>query len=212
MKLLLTSVFGPYGVDDDYGRKESIMEIMHSQVTREQGVFSIRFNQETYAMHLLAENLTVPTVILDFPSQKRFIREIKKGYDYIGISFVVPNFKKVQRMAELIRQHSPGTKIVLGGHGSSIEDIDKLIPCDFVCRGDGVRFLRELFGVDPDAPVKHPIRDFCFNRRILGVPVSSKMISHGIILPGVGCINACGFCCTSHFFQKEYISYLEIAV
>ncbi len=33
MKLLLTSVFGPYGVDDEYGRKENLMEVLHNQVT-----------------------------------------------------------------------------------------------------------------------------------------------------------------------------------
>ncbi len=84
MKLLLTSVFGPYGVDDAYGRKENIMELFHNQVTREQGVFSPRMNHDSYGLHLMAENLTIPAVVLDFPSQQRFMDEIKKGYDYIG--------------------------------------------------------------------------------------------------------------------------------
>jgi radical SAM superfamily enzyme YgiQ (UPF0313 family) len=209
MKLLLTSIFGPYGVDDDYGRKENIMEVMHNQITREQGVFSLRFNQETYAFHLIAENLELPTVVLDFPSQKHFISEIKKSYDYIGISFIAINFKKTQRMAQLIRKHAPNSKIILGGHGTAIDDIDKKIPCDFVCRGDGVSFMRKLLNQDPEAPIKHPLRDFCYNRYILGAPISNKMISHGIIIPGVGCVNACRFCCTSHFFQKEYTSFLK---
>jgi hypothetical protein len=40
MTLLLTSVFGPYGVDDEYGEKENKMELFHNQVTREQqGLF-----------------------------------------------------------------------------------------------------------------------------------------------------------------------------
>ncbi len=34
MKILLTSVFGPYGVDDDFGRKENVMELFHNQITR----------------------------------------------------------------------------------------------------------------------------------------------------------------------------------
>ena len=48
-KLLLTSVFGPFGVDDAYGRKENPMELMHNQVTREQGLFShpFRFHQSS---------------------------------------------------------------------------------------------------------------------------------------------------------------------
>ncbi|MCP4154831.1 MAG: radical SAM protein [bacterium] len=209
MKLLLTSVFGPYGVDDEYGRKENIMEILHNQVTREQGVFSMRFNQESYGLYLIAENLEIPTVVLDFPSQKRFIREIKKKYDYIGISFIHPNTKKAQRMAELIRQWAPGTKIILGGHGTAARDIEKRIPCDYVCRGEGVRFLRNLLGENGDAPIKHPVRYSSFNRYILGVPITNRMVPEGIILPGVGCVNGCRFCCTTHFFDKEYTPFLE---
>ena len=41
MKLLLSSVFGLYGVNDEYGEKENKMELFHNQVTREQGIFSL---------------------------------------------------------------------------------------------------------------------------------------------------------------------------
>ncbi len=209
MKLLLTSVFGPYGVDDAFGRKENIMEVLHNQVTREQGIFSMRFNQESYGLYLIAENLSMPTVVLDFPSQRRFIREIKKGYDYIGIAFIMPNFKKAARMAQLIRQYAPHSKIILGGHGTAIEDIEKKIPCDYVCHGEGIRFLRELFGENPEAPIKHPIRYSSFNRFILGAPVSNKIVPEGAIMPGVGCPNGCRFCATSHFFEKKYIPFIH---
>ena len=47
MKLLLTSVFGPYAVDDEYGVKENKMELFHNQVTREEGIFSYRFNHRS---------------------------------------------------------------------------------------------------------------------------------------------------------------------
>jgi radical SAM superfamily enzyme YgiQ (UPF0313 family) len=209
MKLLLTSVFGPYGVDDEYGRKENLMEVLHNQVTREQGVFSMRFNQETYGLYLLAENLSIPTVILDFPSQRRFIKEIKKGYDYIGISFIIQNLKKTTRMAQLIRQYSPRTKIILGGHGTSLGDVEKRVPCDYVCRGEGIGFLRQLLGEDIKAPIRHPLRYSSFNRYILGTPISNKRVPEGIIMPGVGCVNGCRFCCTSHFFQKQYIAFIK---
>jgi radical SAM superfamily enzyme YgiQ (UPF0313 family) len=209
MKLLLTSVFGPYGVDDEYGRKENLMEVLHNQVTREQGVFSMRFNQETYGLHLLAENLSISTVILDFPSQRRFIKEIKKGYDYIGISFILQNLKKATRMAQLIRRYSPRTKIILGGHGTSLGDIEKRVPCDYVCRGEGVGFLRRLLGEDVKAPIKHPLLYSTFNRYILGTPISNKRVAEGVIMPGVGCVNGCRFCSTSHFFQKQYIPFIE---
>jgi len=206
MNLLLTSVFGPYGVDDAYGRKENIMELFHNQVTREQGVFSLRINHQSGGLHLMAENVRVPTMVLDFPSQKRFRDEVKKGYDYIGISFIVPNFAKAKKMAEIIRHVSPKTKIILGGHGTSIGNIEDLISCDHVCRGDGVKFLRQLFHEDVNAPVVHPMIYSSFNKHIVGVPLPRDS---GVIMTGVGCSNGCRFCCTTHYFQKIYTPFFK---
>lgn len=206
MKLLLTSVFGPYGVDDAYGRKENIMELLHNQVTREQGVFSLRFNHQSFGLYFLAENVDVPTVVLDFPSEQRFVAEIKKDYDYVGISFIVPNFAKAQRMASLVRTHAPRSQIILGGHGTTIDDIDNLIEHDHICRGEGVRFLRELFGERVDAPFHHPIMRSAFGKHVMGAPLAADT---AVLIPGVGCPNACRFCATSHFFDKRYTSFFD---
>lgn len=205
MKLLLTSVFGPYGVDDEYGRKENKMELFHNQVTREQGIFSYRFNHGSQGLYFLAENIHMPTAILDFPTLKRFKKELKKGYDYIGISFIIPNFKKAREMARLIREVSPKSKIILGGHGVNIPGIESLIDFDFRCKGEGVYFLRELFGEKLDTPIKHPLEYSSFNRQVMGAPWPSDS---GILITGVGCANKCRFCATSHFFGK-YIPYLK---
>ncbi len=205
MKLLLTSVFGPYAVDDEYGVKENKMELFHNQVTREQGIFSYRFNHRSQGLYFLAENIDMPATVLDFPSLKRFKQELKKGYDYIGISFIIPNFKKAKEMARVIRQMSPGTKIILGGHGASIPGIEEMIDNDYICRGEGVYFLRKLFGEDQDKPINHPLGYSSFNRQVMGVPWASDS---GILITGVGCPNKCRFCATSHFFG-EYIPYLK---
>ncbi|MBN1906951.1 MAG: radical SAM protein [Deltaproteobacteria bacterium] len=205
MKLLLTSVFGPYAVDDEYGVKENKMELFHNQVTREQGIFSYRFNHRSQGLYFLAENIDVPTTVLDFPNLKRFTHELKKGYDYIGISFIIPNFKKAKEMARLIRQLSPESKIILGGHGVSIPGIEQMIDNDYICKGEGVFYLRKLFGENQDKPIRHPLGYSSFNRRVMGVPWASDS---GILITGVGCPNKCRFCATSHFFG-DYIPYLK---
>ena len=204
-KLLLTSVFAPYGVDNKYGVKENLMELFHNQVTKEQGIFSYRFNHNSQGLHFLASNIDMPTTVLDFPSLGHFKKELKKKYDYVGISFIVPNFEKAKKMASLIREISPHSKIIIGGHGVSIPGVKDLIEHDYLCRGEGVRFLRELFGQNPDQPYKHPIMYSSFNRRVMGVPWASDS---GNIIVGVGCSNKCRFCTTSHLFQK-YIPFLE---
>ncbi|MFC1821612.1 B12-binding domain-containing radical SAM protein [Thermodesulfobacteriota bacterium] len=205
MKLLLTSVFGPYGVDDEYGEKENKMELFHNQVTREQGIFSYRFNHGSQGLYFLAENIDMPAAVLDFPTFKRFKRELKKGYDYIGISFIIPNFKKAKAMAQAVRQLSPKSKIILGGHGVNIPNIESMIDHDFICRGEGVYFLRELFGENVHKPIRHPLVNSSFNRQVMGVPLPSRS---GILITGLGCANKCRFCATSHFFG-HYIPYLK---
>jgi radical SAM superfamily enzyme YgiQ (UPF0313 family) len=205
MKLLLTSVFGPYGVDDEYGEKENKMELFHNQVTREQGIFSYRFNHGSQGLYFLAENIDLPAAVLDFPTFKRFKKELKRGYDYVGISFIIPNFKKAKKMAQTIRELSPKSKIILGGHGVNIPNIESMIDHDFICRGEGVYFLRELLGEDIHKPIKHPLEYSSFNRRVMGTPWASDS---GILITGVGCANKCRFCATSHFFGS-YIPYLK---
>ncbi|MCF6246517.1 MAG: radical SAM protein [Desulfobacula sp.] len=206
MKILLTSVFGPYGVDDDFGRKENIMELFHNQITREQGLFSLRFNHQSFGLYFLAENIDVPTTVLDFPSKERFIKEIQKGYDYIGISFILPNFIKAKYMAEQIRKYAPKTKILLGGHGTSIPGIETLIENDSICRGEGVKWLRRMLGENTKKPINHPIMNSVFSKRILGMKLKTDA---AVLIPGVGCTNGCRFCTTTHFFDKKYTPFFN---
>ncbi|MDD5773086.1 MAG: cobalamin-dependent protein [bacterium] len=209
MKLLLSSVFKPYGVDDEFGRKENIMELFHNQVTREQGIFSFRYHHKSFNLYLLAENVSIPSTVLDFPSIKRFIREIKKGYDFVGISFIAPNYIKAKKMCELIRQYSPRTKIILGGHGTQIPELEKIIDCDHIVKGEGISGLKKILGEPEDAPVKHVVLTSADNKRIMGIPVSETA---GVLLPGVGCPNGCRFCCTTHMFNFKYTPFFKDAL
>lgn len=206
MKVLLSSVFGPYGVDDEYGRRLNVMELFHNQVTREQGLFSLRMNHPSFGLYLIAENLEAPTAVLDFPSFDRFKKEVKKGYDIIGISFIVANLAKAKAMAEYIRKVSPNTTIVLGGHGTGLSNVQELVPCDYVCKGEGVAFFRALLKEDATKPIKHPAIISTLNRKIMGVPLSGTA---AVLIPGLGCVNACRFCATSHHFQKKYMGFLN---
>lgn len=199
-------MFGPFGVDDQYGRRLNVMELFHNQVTREQGLFSLRINHPSFGLYLIAENLDIPTVVLDFPTLERFVREVKKGYDYIGISSIVANFCKVKKMVEIIRELSPGTKIIIGGHCTSIPGIEKLIDCDYFSVGEGISWFRRLLGENVDKPVRHPAIYSTLNRTVMGVP---QPATAGVIVPGLGCVNACSFCATSHHFQKKYVGYLN---
>ncbi len=205
-KILLSGVFGPFGVDDDYGRRENIMELFHNQVTREQGMASFRFHHRSFGLYFLAENVDADVTVLDFPSKERFERELRNGYDVVGISFIAPNFVKAREMARLVRLHVPEAVILLGGHGAAIEGVERLIECDHVIKGEGIAWLRRFLGQDPDAPIMHPVLPSTERQSILGVPLTG--VCSSLLVPGLGCVNGCRFCSTTHFFGKTYTSYL----
>jgi hypothetical protein len=207
-KILLSGVFGPFGVDDEFGRKENIMELYHNQVTKAQGPASFRFHHRSFGLYFIADNIDAEVTVLDFPSRKRFAREVERGgYDMVGISFIMPNFDKAREMARIVRERSPSAEIVLGGHGAAIEGVEDLIDCDHVVKGEGIRWMREHLGQDPDAPIRHPALPSAEWMSILGVPLLGKASS--LLVPGVGCVNGCSFCSTSHFFGKAYTPFVN---
>ncbi len=206
-RVLLSSVFGPFGVDDAYGRKENIMELFHNQITKGQGMASWRFHHRSFGLYFLAANINADVTVLDFPTRKRFMRELKKGYDVVGISFITPNFVKAKEMTRLTRQISPEATIVLGGHGAAIEGVEHMIDCDHVVKGEGIRWLRSFLGQDPHAPFVHPTLSIVERQAIFGVPFPG--VGANLLVPGVGCVNGCKFCCTSHFFGRRYTAYIS---
>ena len=92
-RVLLTSVFGPYGQDDEYGsRKINPMELYQNQVTRVQGGFSLRMFHRSFGLMMIQANIDAPCTMLDFPTLDRFSEEIRQeSYDVIGISGILPN-------------------------------------------------------------------------------------------------------------------------
>ena len=67
-RVLLTSVFGPYAQDDEFGsRAINPMELYHNQVTRAQGAFSLRLFHRSWGIMLIQQNISAPSTVLDFP-------------------------------------------------------------------------------------------------------------------------------------------------
>jgi len=213
-RVLLVSVFGPYAQDDQYGsRVINPMELFHNQVTRVQGAFSFRSFYRSWGLMLIQVNLQAPCTLLDFPSEKRFVEEIKsREYDVIGISSIIPNLLKVRRMCRLIRKFQPGATIVIGGHVANVPDARRILKADHIVRGDGVRWMRRFLGEDEDQPIRHP-QVLTNNRpRIMGVPLGHHAgLDHATLIPSVGCPLGCNFCSTSAMFggKGNYIEFYE---
>ena len=139
-RVLLTSVFGPYARDDEFGsRRINPMELYHNQVTREQGAFSLRMFHRSWGIMMIQENISAPCTVLDFPTRESFQEELAAGnYDIVGISSIVINVGKVQEMCRIVRRVAPNAVIVVGGHVTALPDIEVRVDADHFVRGDGI--------------------------------------------------------------------------
>jgi hypothetical protein len=202
-RVLLTSVFGPYAQDDEYGsRAINPMELYHNQVTRVQGPFSLRMFHRSWGLMLIQVNITAPCTLLDFPTLDRFVEEIRDhNYDVVGISSITTNVLKVKRMCELIRQYQPATVIVGGGHVSNIPDLKERVDADWIVKGEGVEWFRRFLGEDPKQPIRHPVIPTRIGTRNMGIAVKEKPAEVAVtLIPSVGCPVGCNFCATSAMF------------
>ena len=202
-KVLLTSVFGPYAQDDEFGsRVLNPMELYENQVTRTQGPFSLRMFHRSWGLMLIQSNIDAPCTVLDFPVLDRFIEELRTNrYDVIGITSIIPNVAKVEHMCKLIRKYQPHAKIVVGGHVANIPDLHVRIDADHVVRGEGVRWFRAFLGEDGQRPLRHPVVASGIGTRNFGITVYSKPGDvAATLIPSVGCPLGCNFCSTSAMF------------
>ncbi len=202
-RILLSSVFGPFAQDDEYGsRAINPLELYQNQVTRAQGPFSLRMHHRSWGIMMIQHNIGAPSTVLDFPTRERFVQELTAhSYDIVGISGIIVNIGKVREMCRLVRKHAPNAKLIVGGHVAAIPGIEKMLDADHIVKGEGIRWFREFLGEDPEAPIAHPAIPSSFGFRLMGIRAPrGGGDPAATIIPSVGCPMGCNFCTTSSFF------------
>jgi radical SAM superfamily enzyme YgiQ (UPF0313 family) len=213
-RVLLTSVFGPYAQDDQFGsRSINPMELYHNQVTRAQGPYSLRIFHRSWGIMFIQANIENPSTVLDFPTREAFEKELTDHhYDVVGISSIIVNVGKVREMCRIVRRLSPHSQIIIGGHVTSIPGLDLMVDADHIVKGEGVGWMRSYLGQDPTQPVEHPQIASGFGHRVMGLKLPGSIGSTAAtIIPSVGCPMGCNFCTTSAFFggKGKFINFFE---
>ena len=213
-RVLLSSVFGPYAQDDEFGsRAINPMELYHNQVTRAQGSFSLRMFHRSWGIMMIQENISAPCSVLDFPTREAFARELTTNhYDVVGISSIIVNVGKVREMCRMVRELSPDSVIVVGGHVTAIPGVETMIDADHIVRGEGISWMRRYLGEDDHAPIRHPAIVSGIETRIMGIRLPNrKGGTAATIIPSVGCPMGCNFCTTSAFFggKGKFVNFYE---
>ena len=144
---------------------------------------------------------------LKWPFIEEFEYELKVDkYDFVGISFIPSTLQKLIAMVKVIKNTSPSSKIIIGGFGTVIPDLEQLVDVDYVCHGEGIRFIRHITNQNPTFNFVHPLVSSKIIE-FLGIPIQTQ--PSGLIATGLGCKNACDFCITSHFFECKYLPFLS---
>jgi radical SAM superfamily enzyme YgiQ (UPF0313 family) len=213
-RVLLASVFGPYAQDDEFGsRAMNPMELYHNQVTRAQGSFSLRMFHRSWGIMLIQANIQAPCTVLDFPAREDFARELRANrYDIVGISSIIINVGKAIEMCRMVRELSPGSVIVVGGHVAAIPGIEGMLDADHIVKGEGIAWMRRYLGEDDRAPIKHPAIVSGLQTRIMGMKLPERRGgTAATIIPSVGCPMGCNFCTTSAFFggKGKFVNFFE---
>ena len=208
-KVLLTTIFRPFSKPGKFNREEDekFLDYFSNRLTRESGPYVLHDNHPTVAPHMIAANIDADVTVLETPTLDEYKAELSKGYDVVGISFLVLHFPKMVHMVALARHLAPKAKVVLGGFGTALYGLDRL-DVDGVCQGEGVRYMRDFLGQERDAPIVHPILTFDIRLR-LGVQFPElPKTRFGVIVNGFGCPHACEFCSTSAYFGKRHLPFV----
>src|SRR5512134_349795 len=104
-RVLFSSPTGPLG--PRHGDAFSCSANGALQLTWAQGVFRAEDLMWHWGLDLIAENLRARSVVLQFPTWRDFAREVRRGYEWVGLSCNVCTLPRVRRMAAEVRRASP---------------------------------------------------------------------------------------------------------
>lgn len=208
-RLLLTTAVYPFPALPQH---EAATDVMGQRFTRGNDLFTMVSHTHPCALHLLAQNLKVPSVVLEYPRWNAFRREVARGYQVIGISAYPFHLDTVLEMCRHVRKSSPATRIVIGSYAAQalralggLERYGELV--DDLVDGEGVSHLRRLFGEDETEPVSQ--RFFPKNGAGLRYLTKHPKGNTVLLFSGLGCPGNCDFCSSSALYKRKRIELLS---
>src|SRR5260370_40387000 len=100
-------------------------------------------------------NDSAPNTVLDFPTREAFAEELRANqYDIVGISSIIVNVGKVSEMCRMVRELSPQSTIVIGGHIGANPERQKKIEAYHNLRGECRASVSRVFLRDDKAPIR----------------------------------------------------------
>ena len=189
-----------------WGFNDSLIDPYTQRFTKGQDIFTSTGHVHCHALHILAQNISWPVTLLEYPRWADFENEVKKGYAYVGISFFHVHLGIVIEMCKAVRRLAPESQIVLGSYGvmafcEALSPEEQRELADHVCHGEGVRFFQRLLGDPDDQPIKERLLPKCGYAIPWLDPYPEG--NSGMLISGLGCPSGCDFCTTTHHYGKR---------
>ncbi|MFL6262986.1 MAG: hypothetical protein ACJ76Y_25075 [Thermoanaerobaculia bacterium] len=206
-RVLFSTVYDPEPLLERWAATDQ----MAYRLTRGQGIFTLEEHAHSWPLHLLAQNVEADSVMLEWPSLEEFEAELSAAdWDYVCISFMNRDLDKLPLMSEAVRRLCPRAKIVIGGYGviclPDAEAAKRSADHDFICRGEGVHFLRKLLG-EPDRPIQCRLPQ---SGATLPWLARRSRGTVGAALAALGCTQKCPFCVTSFYTKGNLLEVLNV--
>jgi len=208
-KILFTSPCGPY---EKFSVEKDPVDYFYYRNTLKQKYFQLRSYQSWHSLHFLAQNIAVPSVVLENPRMSTFKKHIKQGhFEVVAIGFTIILTPMVFEMVSWLKAEYPHIEVVLGGYGTAafkenFELSNKLrLLTDHICFGEGLVFFNEFiekkWHIKPKGYLQQNLltaNNSFFRTRI-------NLFKQIVLVGGLGCENGCSFCATSSQFNKCHI-------
>ena len=156
--------------------------------------------------NFIASNISTPTKVLNgFVTEKKLLRVLRssrergKPFTHVGFSVYVNAFSTFIRYTQIVKEFDKNIIIIAGNVGSMFKDTEKY--ADYICRGDGVPFLRNLFKEKVDMPYNLTLIPSKMTTSVLGLSIKSDT-TH--LVTKLGCPRRCDFCITNTLFQGKF--------
>ncbi len=154
----------------------------------------------------IANNLDTPTTVMSrCGTPDRILKELNAAkedcfpYTHVGFNVYVASYTRFIRCAQAVKSFDKNIVTVAGNVGSLFKQTNRQV--DYVCRGDGILFLRNLLGEDVKKPYRLKLISYKIITQLLGMKIRTPMVN---IITKIGCPMRCDFCATNQLFEGKF--------
>jgi hypothetical protein len=153
----------------------------------------------------IASNLETPTKILyGFISAEQVINELRRGveenfpYTHVGFSIFIAAYSKFIECAQAVKRFDENIVTIAGNAGVLFPGTEHYV--DYVIKGDGIPFLRNLLGEELDKSYNLKLISQELPFTFFGIKLKMYVVR---LVTKLGCPNTCDFCITHHLYNGK---------